>query len=68
MAARATGARLGDTNQMKKPTANPTEQKCPACDGTGFPNVVQPAQPGRRIYPPPCEKCGGRGRVKEAAN
>jgi len=62
----ATGARPEDTNQMKA-TANPTEQKCPACDGTGFPNVVQPAQPDRRSYPPPCKKCGGKGRVKEAA-
>jgi DnaJ-class molecular chaperone len=51
---------------MKKRTANPTEQKCPACNGTGSAVVVQPAQPGRRIYPPPCRKCGGKGRIKEA--
>jgi hypothetical protein len=29
------------------------EVKCPACDGTGFPNVKQPVQPGRRIYTAP---------------
>jgi DnaJ-class molecular chaperone len=53
---------------MKKPTAKPTEQKCPACSGTGFAMVVQPAQPTRKIYPPPCKQCGGKGWVKEAAN
>lgn len=43
------------------------EEKCPACNGTGFPAVKQPA-PGRRIFPPPCEKCQGSGRIKKAAN
>jgi hypothetical protein len=47
---------------MKKPAANPTENKCPRCNGTGFPVVKQPAQPNRKIYPAPCTKCGGRGR------
>ncbi|WP_371259551.1 zinc finger domain-containing protein [Bradyrhizobium sp. URHD0069] len=53
---------------MKKPAANPTEQKCPACNGTGFAVVTQPAQPNRKIYPPPCKECGGKGRITEAAN
>jgi DnaJ-class molecular chaperone len=53
---------------MRKPPANPTEQECPACNGTGNLLVVQPVRPGRKIYPPPCNKCGGRGRIKEAAN
>jgi DnaJ-class molecular chaperone len=53
---------------MKKRAAKPTEQKCPACDGTGFTPMVQPAQPNRRIYPPPCKQCGGKGRIKEAAD
>jgi DnaJ-class molecular chaperone len=53
---------------MKKPAANPAEQKCPACNGTGFPKVVQPVRPGRRIYPAPCKMCGGKGRIKGAAN
>jgi len=26
-----------ERHQMKKPTSKPTEQKCPACNGTGFP-------------------------------
>jgi hypothetical protein len=52
---------------MKKRTANPTDQKCPACDGIGFPKVVQPVQPDRRIYPAPCKMCGGKGRIKQAA-
>jgi hypothetical protein len=25
-----------------------TLNKCPACNGTGFPTVVQPVQPGRK--------------------
>jgi len=53
---------------MKKPSAkhsfpNPPEIKCPECDGTGFAPVEQPVQPGRKIYPAPCKKCGGKGRI-----
>jgi hypothetical protein len=40
--------------RMKTRVANPTEQRCPACDGTGVVAAIQPVQPGRRIYPPPC--------------
>jgi hypothetical protein len=29
---------------------------------------VQPVRPGRKIYPPPCNKCGGRGRITEDAD
>jgi hypothetical protein len=43
----------------------PRETKCEACNGTGFPKVKQPTKPGRRIYPAPCRKCGGKGRIKE---
>ena len=43
-----------------------TELKCSACDGTGFPKVAQPAQPGRKIYPPPCKQCLGKGRIRSA--
>ncbi|WP_371259477.1 zinc finger domain-containing protein [Bradyrhizobium sp. URHD0069] len=53
---------------MKEPAANPIEHKCPACNGTGYPVVTQPVQPGRKIYPAPCTKCGGKGRITEAAN
>ena len=51
---------------MKRRVANPTEQICPACDGSGFAVIGQPALPGRRIYPPPCKECGGRGRIPKA--
>jgi DnaJ-class molecular chaperone len=53
---------------MKKLPANPDEHKCVACNGTGFPTVRQPAQTGRRIYPAPCKKCGGKGRTLEVAS
>jgi DnaJ-class molecular chaperone len=39
------------------------EMKCDACDGTGFPRVKQPAEAGKRIYPAPCKKCAGKGRL-----
>ena len=44
---------------MKKPFANPAEQRCSACDGTGFPAVKQPAQPWLRIYTARCKACAG---------
>jgi DnaJ-class molecular chaperone len=43
-----------------------TEVSCPACGGTGFPAVAQPAKPGRRIFPPPCKQCLGKGRITPA--
>jgi DnaJ-class molecular chaperone len=52
---------------MRKPPANPNEQECPACNGTGYPVVMQPVRPGRKIYPAPCKKCGGKGRIPEDA-
>jgi DnaJ-class molecular chaperone len=39
------------------------EIDCEACNGTGFPPVAQTV-PGRRVYPAPCKKCGGKGRLK----
>ncbi|MGY3583586.1 DnaJ-class molecular chaperone [Bradyrhizobium sp. USDA 4341] len=42
------------------------EEKCDACNGTGFPEVKQPGEPGRKIYPEPCKKCGGKGRIRKA--
>ena len=50
----------------KKKTA-PTEVKCDACNGTGFPPVSQPARPGRRVYPPSCKVCGGKERLSNPA-
>jgi DnaJ-class molecular chaperone len=49
---------------MRKPSTRSTEQECPTCNGTGFPVVKQPDRPERKIYPAPCEKCGGKGRVE----
>jgi DnaJ-class molecular chaperone len=42
---------------------NQTEHECPACNGTGFPPVQQPVQPGRKIYPATCKRCKGKGRM-----
>jgi DnaJ-class molecular chaperone len=39
------------------------ERVCVPCEGTGRQIVKQHAQPGRKIYPPPCERCNGKGRV-----
>lgn len=52
-------------NKLKSEDAS-TELMCSACDGTGFPRVAQPAQPERKIYPPPCKWCLGKGRVRSA--
>jgi DnaJ-class molecular chaperone len=48
---------------VKKKTAS-VEVKCEACNGTGLTTVIQPERPGRRIYPPPCTVCGGKGRIR----
>jgi DnaJ-class molecular chaperone len=47
---------------MKPIKSDLNEEKCPACNGTGFPPVKQPVS-GRRIYPPACKTCGGEGRL-----
>ncbi len=52
---------------MKKPHETPTEVICTACDGTGFQKFKQPTEPGRKIYPPKCEVCLGKGRIKKPA-
>jgi DnaJ-class molecular chaperone len=44
------------------------EIKCEACGGTGVVPVIQPAPAGRRIYPPPCSKCQGKGRVEKTVS
>jgi len=48
---------------MRRMAEKLPEQHCPACDGRGVPAVKQPSRPGRRIYPAPCKKCGGKGRI-----
>ena len=53
---------------MKRKRADdPIETECSACNGTGFPAVEQPV-PGRKIYPPPCVRCKGSGRIKKPGN
>jgi hypothetical protein len=52
--------------KMPKLSAKLIEHKCPACNGTGFRAVQQPAEPDRRIYPPRCTECAGKGRVEAA--
>ena len=42
------------------------EHTCPACNGTGFPVVAQPVQPGRKIYPVKCKACDGKGKITDA--
>jgi DnaJ-class molecular chaperone len=42
------------------------EHMCVACNGTGFPVVEQPAQPGRKIYPVKCSACDGKGKITDA--
>jgi DnaJ-class molecular chaperone len=60
---------MPEGDQMPKMAAKVIERICSACDGTGvLPVIKQSAQPGRRIYPPRCEKCGGKGRITKAAN
>jgi DnaJ-class molecular chaperone len=53
--------------QMKLPSKI-DEHKCPACNGTGFPEVKQPAQPDRKLYPVKCKTCAGKGRIADAVN
>jgi len=47
-------------------SAVPVEETCQACDGAGHQAVKQPSQPNRRIYPPPCKECGGKGRITKS--
>ena len=48
---------------MRKSSVKPIEHKCPVCNGNGFPRVMQPVKPGRKIYPVQCKNCGGKGRI-----
>jgi DnaJ-class molecular chaperone len=42
------------------------ERACPACNGTGYPVVKQPVQPGRKIYPVKCTACACKGKITDA--
>jgi DnaJ-class molecular chaperone len=57
--------------QLRRPerfivTPKIEEHTCKACNGTGFPVVMQPVQPDRKIYPAKCEVCDGKGKVTAA--
>jgi hypothetical protein len=54
--------------KMSKRSEKLPERHCPACDGRGVPAVKQPAIPGRKLFPAPCKKCGGKGRVAVTAD
>jgi hypothetical protein len=41
------------------------EHTCDACLGTGYPVVMQPVQPGRKIYPVKCQACDGKGKITD---
>jgi DnaJ-class molecular chaperone len=50
---------------MKTPREVLTEVICPACDGAGIEKVMQPTEPGRKIYPANCKECLGKGRLRK---
>jgi hypothetical protein len=52
---------------MKPIKSDVNEKICPACNGTGVEQVKQPAA-GRRIFPPKCKMCTGKGRVRATTN
>jgi hypothetical protein len=58
--------RTVDGFESFKMTQKIKEHTCDACNGTGFPVVKQPAQPGRKIYPLRCETCDGKGKITDA--
>jgi len=53
---------------MKESKGDWIEDKCPACNGTGFEAVMKPVRLGSKLSPTPCPKCAGTGRKKKAAN
>jgi DnaJ-class molecular chaperone len=49
---------------MKSIKSDVVEEICPACNGTGFLLVLRQPAPGKRIYPPRCAKCEGKGKIR----
>ena len=67
----AGGAARKEAAQLRRPerldmTPKIKEHTCVACNGTGFPLVLQPVQPGRKIFPVKCEACAGKGKITDA--
>ena len=44
------------------------ERSCPECDGTGRDAGMKPVRLGEKTAFRPCTKCGGSGKIKEAAS
>jgi DnaJ-class molecular chaperone len=59
---------FSDANESQSAVFLTNEIKCEACDGTGVQIVKQPSDPMKRVYAPPCEVCGGKGRVKKVTD
>jgi DnaJ-class molecular chaperone len=38
---------------------------CPTCYGEGFDPSMQRVRPGAKLYPVPCQACGGTGRKRK---
>ena len=38
---------------------NSKSKDCPECYGQGFAPWMRPIRPGAKLYPVPCETCGG---------
>jgi hypothetical protein len=58
------GALIPASLREHREISDEVEVRCDACNGTGLQPVQQPTQPGQRIYPTRCPKCGGKGRLK----
>jgi DnaJ-class molecular chaperone len=61
---------LKEASQLRRPEGLQMQTKikehiCPACNGTGFPPVEQPARAGHKIYPVKCKACDGKGKITE---
>ena len=42
---------------------NSKSKDCPECYGQGFAPWMRPIRPGAKLYPVPCETCGGTGQL-----
>jgi DnaJ-class molecular chaperone len=53
---------------MKRTKLGVVEEQCPSCNGTGVIRPVKQPAPGRRIYPPRCTQCEGKGRITKSTD
>ena len=52
---------------MKPIRSDVVEEICSACSGTGFLPMIKQPGPGKRINPPRCARCDGKGRLPRPA-